>query len=959
MSKSALILVDGSSFLYRAYYAAKHGFTTSRGYPTGATLIITRMLKNLILRYPVNDFVVVFDAPGKSFRHEMYADYKANRRATPEDLKLQFVSVERIVKALGLPFVQVDGVEADDVLGSYARAAEASGRDVIICTGDKDLAQLVSPRIRLYDSMNNSTLDITGVKDKYGVAPEHITDLLALKGDSSDNIPGMSKVGDVTACAVINALGGIDDIMRRKDEVVALGFRGSKTFASRFCAEFEQIKMSYDLARIRTDVPLPVALDSLQPPVAQHEQLLAIYAELEFSAFYKEELEKGAHKGVAAGAGAAGSAGSASGQAGQSAAAQTDSSASAAKTDVPAVLTASGALRPLEHWKGRGSTCTIVRTSEDLQALVRALQGAELFAFDTETDSLQAQTCHLVGLSFALQEKHAWYVPIGHTGLEAQSQLPLSEVVTALQPVLADGSIKKVGHNVKFDLLVLHFAAGLSVKGVYADSMIMGHLLDSLQKLSLDDMAARYLHYRTITYSEVTHGRKDGTFADCDITEAAAYSGEDAEVSLRLYQVLLQELQRIPSLEKLLFAQEMPFLQVLFAMECCGAYVSAAELEKQNQNLRKELAQLQQDIFVAAGQRFNIASPKQLGRVLFQELAIPYLGKPKLGKGGVYTFSTAEDVLTQIAPHYDIANLVLRYRALAKLISTYTEKLPLLIQKNGRIYTSFNQAGTVTGRLSSSDPNLQNIPARTQEGRQIRRAFIAPAGYKILSADYSQIELRLIADIADEPVLIRAFKEGRDIHRFTAAEVLGKELSEVTPAERSHAKATNFGLMYGMGPHGLSVQTGMPYKDAREYVERYFARYPKVRDYMERIKQEAHEHEYVTTIMGHRIYFASINSQDKRQQASAERAAINAPMQGSAADIIKNAMLAVQAWIDTLPPETVRMTLQVHDELVFEVKEDFVPEASAKIKELMEHVVQLKVPLVVGTGVADNWADAH
>lgn len=983
-----LILVDGSSFLYRAYYAAKKGFSTSTGLPTGAVLILTRMLQGLAAKYEDCPFVVVFDAKGKSFRNEIYPEYKANRPPMPDDLRVQLEYVQKIVRALGFPLISEPGVEADDVLGSYAKAAEAQGRTVVICTGDKDLAQLVTDKVTLYDSMHDQVYDREAVKAKYGVYPELIVDYLALKGDSSDNIPGMSKVGDKTASELLNAMGGITKVEANLDQVKNCKFRGASTFAQRFVEELDTIRLSYTLATIKTDVPLTIPLDKLPLPKRDHEKLIELYRVLEFRRMLKDEVELiGAERaleilkhseyaplfkgnyllGVGAAAGtepgngaepaAAGAAGQSSdGAAGAGGAAQAaaDTAGSAEKSAEP------DELMELETLSSRGVQCVLVDSQEKLQELRRAIEESGECAFDTETDSLQAQSCHIVGMSLCPRPGLAYYIPLGHAYLTCPAQLPLEAVKEVLGPVLLDEKIKKYGHNVKFDLLVLRFAAGMEVRGVYCDSMILAHLLNSIQKVSLDDLAAEYLHYKTITFAEVTGGRRGVTFAQVPVEDACRYAAEDAEVTMRLCQCLLEVLKaQEPLQSRLFFEGEMPFMQVLLRMESCGAFVSARELNLQNDKLNEMLALCQRDIYTAAGQSFNIASPRQLGQVLFVDLQIPYPKKPKLGKGGVYSYSTAEDVLQEIAPRYDIANLVLRYRALSKLISTYTEKLPLLIDKNSRIYTSFNQAGTVTGRLSSSDPNLQNIPARTEEGRHVRRAFCAPEGYVIMSADYSQIELRLIAHIAAEPNLIAAFRQGLDIHRATAAEVLGRPIEDITPSERSHAKATNFGLMYGMSAHGLSKQTGMSYKAAKAYVDRYFERYPRVKVYMEKVKAEAHAKGYVTTLFGRHINFAAINSPDKRQVSSAERAAINAPMQGSAADIIKEAMLRIDEWIRTLPKDTIRMTLQVHDELVFEVREDFVDEAKARVKELMENAARLEVPLEVGIGVAGNWADAH
>ena len=940
-TKERLVFIDGSSFLYRAFYAAKRGFTTKKGVPTGAVLIITNMLRKLLKQYAGHKIAVVFDAKGKSFRSELYPEYKSNRPPMPDELRVQVEYVHRIVKAMGFPLIVVPHVEADDVLGSYAKKAQAAGFSSLICTGDKDLAQLVNDDVTLIDTMNDQVYDEKGVLEKYGVAPCHIIDFLALKGDSSDNIPGMPGVGDVTAKSLINSLGGIEDIYAKRQDIANLSFRGAKTFAAKLEEHIEDVRLSYVLATIKTDVDLPIAIEDLDVPKKNHEELLALYEELEFAKLYAEEKAN-----------------------------KEDTVALATKVfhekldesrDLLNSQSLGDDLYEINDYKSLHSDFKLINSKEDLLSLVKTIKASGLVAFDTETTSLHPEDCNLVGISFAVKEKEGFYLPLGHSYLGAPLQLSKDEAFSILKPIFADKDIKKVGHNIKFDLLVLYFAGLKEVKGVFADTMLMAHLLDSVQSCALDNLAEKYLGYKTIKYEEVAgSGSKAMSFAEVDVNTACQYSGEDSEVALRLYQTLHDKLKTCGKALQIFFDLEMPCLNVLFAMEKTGALVSAQELAKQTAVLKAELAQVQQNIYTAAGEEFNIASPKQLGHILFESLAIPYPKKVKLDKNGNKQYSTAEDILTEIASSYDIANLVLRFRTLSKLIGTYTEKLPLLISKRtGRIHTSFNQAGTTTGRLSSSDPNLQNIPARTVEGKLIRKAFIAPDGYTIVSADYSQIELRLIAHIAKDPNLIKAFNLGYDIHKATAAEVLGKDISEVSSEERSRAKATNFGLMYGMGAHGLSVQTGMPFKAAKAYIDCYFSRYPKIRDYMENIKKFAHEHGYVETILGRRIDFPGINSTNRIAVSGAERAAINAPMQGSAADIIKIAMVAIQKWIESLDDNLVRMILQVHDELVFEVKNEFLDEAVAKIQELMESAVVLDVPLSAGIGTGSNWGDAH
>ena len=937
MPASKLILIDGSSFLYRAFHASRNNFSTSTGIPTGVTLLLTNMLHRILTKFAGRKVIAVFDAHGKTFRAEKYPLYKANRPPMPDELRVQLEYVQRLVKGLGMPLVQVQGVEADDVLGTYSKLAEEQGLDTVICTGDKDMAQLVDEHVTLLDTMFDKAYDIAGVREKYGVGPEHIIDLLALKGDSSDNIPGMKGCGDKTAVALITELGGIEDIWERRDEIAALSFRGAKNFKEKLEAEIENIRLSYDLATIRRDVALPLAIADVNPPVADVKTLLALYKELEFKRLY-EQLSLQSLNGIAAA------------PAKPQERSQTQSVQPEA-ADEPDPISGEP-----ETAQSRGSVFCTVLTREDPQKVLGEIEKAGLVALDTETTSLRPEEAKLVGISLSVREGEGWYIPLGHSYLGCPQQLECAEVLKALGDLLNSGKIAVVGQNIKYDLLVLAYA-GLKLKRVAADTMLMAHLLDSAQGVGMDDLALRYLNYRDITYEDVTgKGAKKLNFSQVSVEAATQYSGEDAEVTLRLYRRMKPLLEAVPELKKSFDVIEMPLLHVLFEMELNGVLVDRAVLAAQNRVLTEEMLKMQQDVYAAAGTEFNISSPKQLGTLLFETLGIPY---PKKHKEGT-SWSTAEDVLQEIAPDYDIANLVLRYRELSKLISTYTEKLQTLISpRSGRIYTSFNQAGTVTGRLSSSDPNLQNIPARTREGKLIRKAFIAPEGYTLVSADYSQIELRLIAHIAKDEGLISAFRAGYDIHRATAAEVLGKKIEDVTAEERSRAKATNFGLMYGMGAFGLRRQTRMGMQEAKDYIARYFSRYPRVHDYMEQTKKFAHAHGYVTTITGRQITIKNINSSSQMLMKGGERAAINAPMQGSAADIIKLAMIKIQKWIETLPQGTVRMTVQVHDELLFEVKNEFLQEAQAKIREYMEGVVSLSVPLTVGIGAAQNWDDAH
>lgn len=929
-----LVLVDGSSFLYRAYHAAKQGFSNSKGVPTGVSLIITRMLKSLTKKFSGSKFIMVFDAKGKSFRNEIYPEYKANRPPMPEDLRVQVEYVHAIVKAMGFPVVSVEGVEADDVLGTYARQASSEGIKTLICTGDKDLSQLVNDSVVLYDSMKDVYYDRNGVIEKFGVPPELIIDFLALKGDSSDNIPGMPGCGDKTAIALLNGLGGIECVLQRKDEIASLDFRGAKTFAPKFEAAIESIRLSYVLATIKTDLTLPLTIDEARYPVPDKKELISIYRELEFNAFIKEMSADDLSAGSDDTSASDGKSSSERGEAVQTSLSVFDEGAFIA------------------DYRSFGSNFILVTKKEQLDSLAQAILQKKLVALDTETTSVHPFQCALVGMSFSVGEKEGYYIPVNHSYLGVPELLPLETVKAVLLPVLNSDEVKIVGHNIKFDLEVLHYH-DFEIQKVYADTMLLAHLIDSSAAVNMDDLALKELNYKTVTYREVTGDKKKLLISEVDVESVCTYAAEDAEVTLRLYHALMSRCKDKD--RELFFSLEMPMLSVLYTMELNGVLLDCRELDKQNQALKAELSDIEHQIYVSAGTSFNVASPKQLAKVLFEDLKIPY---PKKAKDGKY--STNEEILEAIAPNYDIANLVLRYRELAKLISTYTEKLPSLISpKTGRIHTSFNQAGTVTGRLSSSDPNLQNIPARTNEGKLIRKAFVAPEGYRLIAADYSQIELRLIAHLSEDPVLKDAFIKGLDVHRATASEVLGKPIEAVSAQERSQAKATNFGLMYGMGAFGLTRQTGMSNSEAKVYIERYFNRYPKIKSFMEQVKTFAHQNGYVKTIDGRRITIANISSSNTMMVKAAERACINAPMQGSAADIIKKAMIQLHQWIKTLPDNRVRMTVQVHDELLFEVRDDFAQEAKTVIERIMSEAAALSVPLTVGVGISDSWADAH
>lgn len=1082
-----LILIDGSSFLYRAYYAVRQRFSTKNGVPTGATFIITRMFQSLVSTYQGAQLLVIFDAPGGAdFRKQICADYKANRPPMPEELREQVKWVHSIVNAMGLPVIEMDGVEADDVLGSYALAGALAHKEVIIATSDKDLAQLVDDarHISMVDTMREITYNEAQVKEKFGVGPEHIVDLLALKGDSSDNIPGMKGVGDKTALALINGLGGVFEIKERADEIAGLGFRGASKFKERYLEQWPEIELSYRLATIRCDLALPLPIAQIPRPQLNYPELLALYEHLEFHTFAaKLRVSKAGQVAQAMGtSGVPVSATASSGAAeaadnfgllptppkhpstnswhrrgsgfderqGLAVRAQVPSGTTPGITDFSSVVPHGDAVGSAEHLgaaqlaalqQAQGTAqrrnnamwlkwleCALegaallgraemreqltmghhdinelagnfhlVTTIEELKDLATQLKQCRYFSLMAASNqpflgNKSVADAQLVGLSLCCDGHNAYYVPMGHTYSEASDQISLAVVKRALGPVLADRAVGKVAFNCNQHHLLLHFA-GIELNGLLPDPMIMAHLEHSSRPCELKALGNANLHYTSLELSAIA-----GHAASCDMIDIAKfkdYACEQAVLVWRLYPSCMGDLALRPDwLELLDFDHAVN--QVIYEMERGGVLIDSAQLHKQSRSLKESLYLTEEDIFDFAGGPFNLQSPKQLSEVLFERMALPYptykdfksivkavsavrqqgsgevlpdevkailrdaaLARAPHSEAKKQSFSTADDILTELNKIHPIAGCIQRYRMLSKLISTYVDKLPQLISEHTkRIHAVFNVAGTVTGRLSSSAPNLQNIPARTEEGRQIRLAFVAPEGYTVLSADYSQIELRLIAHFARDPNLIAAFNNGLDIHRATAAEVLGKPIDQITPEERAHAKATNFGLMYGMQAHGLSKQTQMSYQDAKAYIDRYFQRYPSVASFMNHIVAEAKESGYVTTLLGNRIYVEGINGEGPQARA-AERAAINAPMQGSAADIIKKAMIEVDAYIKTLPQDAVHLTMQVHDELVFEVRDDLVESFSVKIKDIMEHVVTLAVPLVVGIGTAHNWADAH
>ncbi|MBV7600239.1 DNA polymerase I [Aeromonas sp. sia0103] len=916
-----LILVDGSSYLYRAFFASQQAdLRTSTGLPSGAVRVMANMMRSLRKQYPDCHVAVVFDAKGKTFRDDIYPEYKATRASMPDDLRSQVAPIHQMIKAMGFPFLMVEGVEADDVIGTLARQATEKQLPVLISTGDKDMAQLVSDHVTLIDTMKDVTTDREGVIEKFGVPPELIIDYLALMGDKVDNIPGMTGVGEKTAQALLQGIGSIDQIAANLDKVAALGFRGSKAFADKFREQEEQVRLSYQLATIKTDVELEQELEQLQLGPIDKESLLEVYREYELRNLIKE-LESD-NEG-------AGSTGSVS----QDAADEEQAAAAVIETDY----------------------CCILDEGEFDDWLAR-LNAAPLFAFDTETTSLDYMEARVVGVSFAIEPGKAAYVPFGHDYLGAPVQLTEALVLGKLKPLLEDPARLKVGQNLKYDRNVL-LNHGIDLQGIAFDTMLESYVLNSTaSRHDMDSLAKKYLGVETISFEEIAgKGAKQLTFNQIELEQAAPYAAEDADITLRLHQTLWGELSKLPELAKVFTEIELPLLPVLARMELLGTTIDPKLLHQQSQEIEVRLAELERQAHELAGQEFNLSSPKQLGEILFVKLGLPILKKTPKGAP-----STAEEVLAELAENYDLPRLLMEHRGLAKLKSTYTDKLPLMIKpQTGRVHTSYHQAVAATGRLSSTDPNLQNIPVRNEQGRRIRQAFIPSAGYKLVAADYSQIELRIMAHLSGDQGLLTAFAEGKDIHKATAAEVFGVALDAVTTDMRRSAKAINFGLIYGMSAFGLAKQLGIGRAEAQKYMDLYFERYPGVLDYMERTRQQAEAQGYVETLFGRRLYLPDIKSRNAGLRKGAERAAINAPMQGTAADIIKRAMIGVDGWLRGITDDSIHMLMQVHDELVFEIREEKLAEYVAIIKAKMSAAAELHVPLVVEAGTGDNWDQAH
>ncbi|HDS1236615.1 DNA polymerase I [Pluralibacter gergoviae] len=925
IQENPLILVDGSSYLYRAYHAFPP-LTNSAGEPTGAMYGVLNMLRSLIMQYQPTHAAVVFDAKGKTFRDELFEHYKSHRPPMPDDLRAQIEPLHAMVKAMGLPLLAVSGVEADDVIGTLAREAEKAGRPVLISTGDKDMAQLVTPGITLINTMTNTILGPEEVVTKYGVPPELIIDFLALMGDSSDNIPGVPGVGEKTAQALLQGLGGLDVLYAEPEKIAGLTFRGAKTMAAKLEQNKEMAYLSYKLATIKTDVELELTCEQLEVQAPEADALLAMFKQYEFKRWITD-VEGGKWLQAKGGKPAA------------------KPAADAAPVDEE-----EEAASPLS-----AENYVTILDEDTLNAWIGKLKQAPVIAFDTETDSLDNVSANLVGLSFAFEPGHAAYVPVAHDYLDAPDQIPRERVLELLKPLLEDEKCLKVGQNLKFDRGILA-NYDIDLRGIAFDTMLESYILDSVAgRHDMDSLSSRWLKHKTITFEEIAgKGKKQLTFNQIALEEAGRYAAEDADVTLQLHLKMWPKLQQHQGPLNVFNTIEMPLVPVLSRIERNGVKIDPAVLHKHSEELAKRLIELEQKAHDIAGEPFNLSSPKQLQTILFEKQGIKPLKKTPGGAP-----STSEEVLEELALDYPLPKVILEYRGLAKLKSTYTDKLPLMINpKTGRVHTSYHQAVTATGRLSSTDPNLQNIPVRNDEGRRIRQAFIAPEEYLIVSADYSQIELRIMAHLSQDKGLLSAFAEGKDIHRATAAEVFSQPLESVTNEQRRSAKAINFGLIYGMSAFGLSRQLNIPRKESQKYMDLYFERYPGVLAYMERTRAQAKEQGYVETLEGRRLYLPDIKSSNAARRAGAERAAINAPMQGTAADIIKRAMIAVDAWLAKAQPR-VRMIMQVHDELVFEVHKDDLDAVTTKIHELMERCVTLDVPLLVEVGSGANWDLAH
>lgn len=892
-SEKLLVLVDGSSYLYRAFHAMPY-LSNSKGFPTGAVYGVINMLKSLLKDYKADYIGVIFDSKGKTFRDELFDKYKANRSEMPDDLERQIPAIFDIIKAMGLPLIMVEGVEADDIIGTLAKIAEKKQIKTLVSTGDKDLAQLVNENVTLVNTMSNTLLTPDAVKEKFGIPPECIVDYLALVGDSIDNIPGVPQVGPKTAVKWLLEYGSLDNIIKNADKITG-------KVGENLRAHLSQIPLAKQLATIKIDVTINFTLEDLFQKKPNTEILLEFYKDLEFKTWLGE-------------------------------------------------LLANNTSAQQNHHQQYQTICS----EDDLDQWIKYFSEKKLLAVSTEGNNDNYMDAKIIGISFAAEPGKAIYLPCAHSYEKAPKQISLESALKKLKPLLENPSIQKIGQNLKYDI-ELFANHGIHLQGITFDTMLESYILDSASSNhALESLALKYLAWRTIAYAEIAgKGAKEISYHEISIESAAPYSSENADVALRLHESLWPKIQNESGLKNIYEKIEMPLVSVLAKIERNGVLIDAKKLEKQTIDLEKRVAELERNIFTLCDATFNIGSPKQLQDILFNKLKLPILQKTPTGQP-----STAESVLQELAYMYEVPKLIMEYRSLSKLITTYTKTLPQQINKTtGRVHTSYNQTGAATGRLSSSDPNLQNIPIRTEEGRRIRQAFIASKGYKIITADYSQIELRLMAHISEDPNLLDAFSKNLDIHQATAAEVLGIPLEKVTNDQRRSAKAINFGLIYGMSSFGLSKQLDISRDEAQMYITKYFERYPKVRAYMENTRAQAHKTGYVETLWGRRLYLPDINSSQMMRQKAAERAAINAPLQGSAADIIKTAMINIDDWLQKKEIDA-KMIMQVHDELVFEVAEKDVPKAMEKINEYMTAAIKLKVPLEISIGAGENWDEA-
>ncbi|WP_186171422.1 DNA polymerase I [Vibrio chagasii] len=924
-----LILIDGSSYLYRAFHAYP-GTMSNGDIPTNAVYGVVNMLRSMMRQFASDRIAVIFDAKGKTFRDDMYPEYKANRPPMPDDLRCQIEPLHNVIRAMGLPLISIPGVEADDVIGTLASQASKAGMPVLISTGDKDMAQLVDDNVTLINTMTNVVMDREGVIEKFGIPPELIIDYLALMGDKVDNIPGVPGVGDKTATALLQGIGSIEKLYQNLDDIAALGFRGSKTMAKKLIDNKDNAEMSYQLATIKLDVELEETPESLVKTQPNTDELIKLYGQLVFKSWLNELLEGGT--GVV--------------EADEKSGAVRSSGASATSTvemNTSAVTI------------DRSKYETIL-DEESFNAWLEKLKAAEVFAFDTETDSLDYMVANLVGLSFATEEGVAAYVPVAHDYLDAPQQLDRDWVLEQLKPILEDDAQAKVGQNLKYDMSVLA-RYGIEMKGIKHDTMLASYVFNSVGgKHDMDSLALRFLQHSCISFEQIAgKGKKQLTFNQIELGEASPYAAEDADVTLRLHNRLMENIEQDEKLKAIYEEIEVPLIPVMSRIERTGVFVDDMLLGAQSQEIAVRLDELEQKAYEIAEQEFNMNSPKQLQAILFEKMGLPVIKKTPSGSP-----STNEEVLQELALDYPLPKLIIEYRGLAKLKSTYTDKLPKMINaETGRVHTSYHQAVTATGRLSSTDPNLQNIPIRNEEGRRIRQAFVAQHGWKILAVDYSQIELRIMAHLSGDKALLEAFQQGKDIHAATAAEIIGVNIEDVTSEQRRRAKAVNFGLIYGMSAFGLAKQLGISRGEAQHYMDTYFERYPGVMQYMEDTRSAASEQGFVETIYGRRLHLPEIQSRNGMRRKAAERAAINAPMQGTAADIIKKAMLLVDEWIQAEGDGRVKLLMQVHDELVFEVEESSLAEIESKVQELMESAAELEVPLVAEAGHGDNWDQAH